>query len=234
MANEGGGGGGGTIRYRFIHRVLIKVYWQLIYHRSKLNCFTDNWCTTDQNWTALLTTDVPQIKTELLYWQLTYYRSKLNCFTDIWFTTDQNWTALLTTDVPHIKTELLYWQLTYHRSKLNCFTDNYLNWFTTDQNWTALLTTDLSQVKTLLTTDVPQIKTELPRLVVDCDFVVPPEIQRQNKITEERRWLAVLLDAALCFRYSSGENFFSGRGDFSLRANMGSDSILPKLFWMRV
>ena len=26
----------------------------------------------------------------------------------------------------------------------------------------------------------------------------------------------------------------SGRGDFSLEVNMGSDSITPKLFWMRV
>ena len=45
--------------------------------------------------------------------------------------------------------------------------------------------------------------------------------------------VAVLLDAASRVRYSSEENF-SGRGDFSLGVNMGSDSIPPKLFWMRV
>ena len=45
--------------------------------------------------------------------------------------------------------------------------------------------------------------------------------------------LAVLLDVASWVRSSSGENF-SGRGDFSLGVNMGSDYIPPKLFWKRV
>ena len=51
------------------------------------------------------------------------------------------------------------------------------------------------------------------------------------------RWLyvalAVLLDAALLVRSSSEEDF-SGRGDFSSRVNMSSDSFPPKLFRMRV
>ena len=42
------------------------------------------------------------------------------------------------------------------------------------------------------------------------------------------RWwcvgLAVLFDAVSCVQYLSGEDF-SGRGDFSLGVNMGSDSI---------
>ena len=45
-------------------------------------------------------------------------------------------------------------------------------------------------------------------------------------------WLAVLLDAASLVRSSSAGIFFffflSGRGDFSLGVNMGSDSIPPK------
>ena len=44
--------------------------------------------------------------------------------------------------------------------------------------------------------------------------------------------LTVLLDAASWVRSSSEENC-SRRGDFPLGANMGSDSIPPKLFWMR-
>ena len=42
--------------------------------------------------------------------------------------------------------------------------------------------------------------------------------------------LAILLVAVSLVRSSSEENF-SGRGDFSLRVTMGSDSIPPKLFW---
>ena len=41
--------------------------------------------------------------------------------------------------------------------------------------------------------------------------------------------LAVLLDAALWVQSSSGENF-SGRGNFSLGVDMGSDSIPQTLF----
>ena len=43
----------------------------------------------------------------------------------------------------------------------------------------------------------------------------------------------VLLDAVSWVR-SSSEEIFSGRGDFSIGVNMGSDSIPPKLFRMRV
>ena len=46
---------------------------------------------------------------------------------------------------------------------------------------------------------------------------------------------AVLLDAASWVQSSSeSEENFSGRGDFYLGVNLGSDSIPPKLFWMRV
>ena len=45
--------------------------------------------------------------------------------------------------------------------------------------------------------------------------------------------LAVLRDAASQVRSSSGENF-SSLEDFSLAVDMGSVSIPPKLFWMRV
>ena len=45
--------------------------------------------------------------------------------------------------------------------------------------------------------------------------------------------LAVLPDAALCVP-SSPEKNFSGKGYFSIEVNMGSDSISPNLFWMRV
>ena len=55
--------------------------------------------------------------------------------------------------------------------------------------------------------------------------------------TRTARWWcvghAVLLDAASWVRSSCMENF-SGRGDFPLGVNTGSDSIPPKLFWMRV
>ena len=43
--------------------------------------------------------------------------------------------------------------------------------------------------------------------------------------------LTVLLNAASWVPSSSKENF-SGRGDFFLGVNMGSDSIPLKLFWM--
>ena len=45
--------------------------------------------------------------------------------------------------------------------------------------------------------------------------------------------IPALLDAALLVRSSSEENF-SGRGDFSRGVNMGSDSIPPKLYRVRV
>ena len=53
------------------------------------------------------------------------------------------------------------------------------------------------------------------------------------QVVWEPEQLVVLLDAASRIRFSSEPNF-SGKREFSLGVNMGSDSTPPKLFWVRV